>query len=357
MNEAHYYNSIALVTHSGYATMKRYRAAAGGSWEAAYHMLRGNPALIPEDAPPLPDAREAYEYMESFGIRLVLNTEREFPEALRHIPYPPFGIYLRGGNGAKAAGAFPSMSATLAVVGTRRASADGKKIARSFARELAGAGFTIASGLAFGIDGAAHEGALDAGGATVAVLAGGLDAVYPHSHRGLAERILASGGTLVSEYPPGEAPLAYRFIERNRIMSGISRGALIVEAPESSGALATARYAVEQDREVFVVPGAVTASGFKGSHALIRQGAELVTSPDDILSAYDIDKKKSVLAAQETSSPEEILVLKALADISAPADVDKLIALTRLEPRIVNRVLSFLLLRGIVKETDAGYTI
>jgi DNA processing protein len=184
-----------------------------------------------------------------------------------------------------------------------------------------------------------------------------LDVIYPHSHRGLAEQILARGGTLISEYPPGEPPLAYRFIERNRIMSGISRGVLIVEAPESSGALATARYAVEQNREVFVVPGGVSATNFKGSHALIRQGAELVTSPDDILEEYEIDKKEIVSARASASSPEEIVILRALAEIGGAADVDKIIAMTRLEPRTVNQTLSFLLIRGIVKETEGGYTI
>jgi DNA processing protein len=288
----------------------------------------------------------------------VLAEQKEFPKALRHIPYPPFGIYLRGGGRSSAVlSAAQDGAPTIAIVGTRRASAEGKKIARSFACELAAAGCTIASGLAFGIDAAAHEGALDAGGATVVVLAGGLDVIYPHSHRGLAERILASGGTLISEYPPGEPPLAYRFIERNRIMSGISRGVLIVEAPESSGALATARYAAEQNRDVFVVPGAVSATNFKGSHALIRQGAELVTSPDDILDEYGIDKKENARAPVGASSPEEIVILKALAEIGAPADVDKLIALTKLEPRTVNQTLSFLLIRGIVKETEGGYTI
>jgi DNA processing protein len=361
MNEAHYYHALAIATRSGYATIKKYRAAGGESWEAAYH------ALQKETLVPLPDPHEAYERMTSQNIRLVLAEQKEFPEALRHIPCPPFGIYLRGGelppgtlrvaqDGAERG------APTIAVVGTRRASADGKKIARSFARTLAAAGCTIASGMAFGIDAAAHEGALDAGGgsacgATVAVLAGGLDAIYPHSHRGLAERILARGGTLISEYPPGATPLAYRFIERNRIMSGISRGVLIVEAPESSGALATARYAAEQNREVFVVPGAITSSNFKGSHALIRQGAELVTSPDDILEAYDIDKKENIAVRAGASSPEEIVILKALAEIGAPADVDKLIALTRLEPRTVNQALGFLLMRGIVKELNEGYTI
>ncbi len=374
MNESHYYHSIAIATHSGYGSMKKYHRHYG-SWRAAYEALAEHPALLPEKSLPLPDPREAYERMTLFGIRLALHTSPEFPDALRHIPYPPLAIYLRGAvitnDAMLAPSARCSAPPTIAIVGTRRASMDGKKIARYFARELAVAGCTIASGLAFGIDAAAHEGALDACGAglstarntsaraaaTIAVLAGGLDAVYPHSHRALAERILASGGTLISEYPPGEPPLAYRFIERNRIMSGLSRGVLIVEAPESSGALATARYAVEQDREVFVVPGAVSSANFKGSHALIRQGAELVTTPNDIFDAYNIDKKKNINGHIAAASPEETLILKALTEICVPADVDKLITLTRLEPRVVNQTLSFLLLRGNIKESNGGYTI
>ncbi len=370
MNETYYYHALAIATRSGYATIKRYRAVGDSSWEAAYHACQKdretleNTMLIKETLAPLPDPREAYERMISLGIRLVLAEQKEFPEVLRHIPYPPFGIYLRGSELSSVAfNAAQDGAPTIAIVGTRRASADGKKTARSFARALTAAGCTITSGLAFGIDAAAHEGALDArgnsntGNATVAVLAGGLDAFYPHSHRGLAERIIASGGTLISEYPPGEPPLAYRFIERNRIMSGISRGVLIVEAPESSGALATARYAVEQNRDVFVVPGGISAINFKGSHALIRQGAELVTSPDDILEAYGIDRKENVIAHTDASSPEEIVILKALAKIGAPADVDKLISLTGLEPRTINQTLSFLLIRGIVKEAEGWYTI
>jgi len=363
MNEAHYYHAVSIAAHSGYATMKRYHIAGGGSWEGAYHAFRkdvaqrDNAMLIRETATPFPDPREAYERMERLGIRLALTGQKEFPEALRHIPYPPFALYIRGGAIPQITTTISADTTTLAIVGTRRASMEGKKTARYFARELAAAGCAIASGLAFGIDAAAHEGALDAGGITIAVLAGGLDAVSPYSHRALAEKILEHGGALISEYPPGEAPLAYRFIERNRIMSGISRGALIVEAPESSGALATARYAVEQNREVFVVPGAVSASNFRGSHTLIRQGAELVTSPDDILNEYDIHKKTIVAAHDAASSPEETLILKVLAQISAPADVDKIITMTRLEPRVVNQTLSFLAIRGIIKESGGGYTI
>ena len=355
MNEALFYHTIVVAARGSYASIKKYRGRAE-SWEEAYHLLRAGTFSL---AGPLPDPFREYERLDQLGIRLALIGQKEYPEVLRHIPHPPFGIYLRGNTISAIAEMQNSteMMPTIAIVGTRRASADGKKLARSFARELASAGCTIVSGLAFGIDAAAHEGALDAGGATIAVLAGGLDVVYPQSHDALARRLLANGGTLISEYPPGEEPFGYRFIERNRIISGISRGALIIEAPESSGALATARFAVEQNRDVFVMPGSVSASNFKGSHALIRQGAELVTSSDDILRAYCIDKKKSISMSGSASSLEETLILKALADIRIPADVDKLIATTRLEPRIVNQALSFLMMRGIVKELDGGYTI
>lgn len=359
MNESYYYHTLAIATQTGRGMMKKYRAIGGGTWEGAYHAFAADPPLLEGEAIALPDPQAAYEQMASLGIRLILAGEKEFPWRLLHIPHPPLGVYLRGDAMPHAMTAEDDATPpTIAVVGTRRASAEGKKIARSFAHELAAAGCTIASGLAFGIDAAAHEGALDAGGATVAVLAGGLDAVYPHSHRGLAERILASGGMLISEYPPGESPLPYRFIERNRIMSGIAKGVLVVEAPESSGALATARYAVEQNRDVFVIPGAITSPHFKGSNALIRQGAALVTSPDDILADYHINRKEYAYTTPgKTFSPEEIAILKALATIGASADVDKLVALTRLEPRMVNQTIIFLLVRGIVKEADGGYTI
>ncbi len=348
MNETLFYHAVAVAAHGSYRSIKNYRGNAG-TWEAAYHALK-------EAGIPAPDPRKEYERLWQLDIRLAMATDPEYPDALRHISHPPFGIYLRGAALAAARPATAKES-TLAVVGTRRASAEGKTVARRFARELAASGFMIASGLAFGIDAAAHEGTLDASGATVAILAGGLDNVYPRSHSALARRIIENGGTLISEYPPGEPPVEYRFIERNRIISGISRGVLIVEAPVSSGALATARYAAEQNREVFVVPGSTTTAGFKGSHALIRQGAELVTSPDDILDAYDIDKKKNAAARSGKASPEEILILKALAEIRTRADVDKLAAMTRLEPRMVNQTLSFLLIRGIIKESNGGYTI
>jgi DNA processing protein len=347
MDETFFYHAIAVAAHGDYYAVKKYRASAphADGWEQTYHALKKAGIL-------LPDPEREFEQLDRLGIRLILRSQSEYPDRLRHIPHPPFGIYLRGDPTA-----VNSNPLTLAIVGTRRASDGGKRAAHDFSLALTDAGFTIASGLAFGIDAAAHEGSLDANGVTVAVLAGGLDHVYPGAHEALAQRILDGGGALISEYPPGEEPFGYRFIERNRIIVGIARGALIVEAPESSGALASARYAVEQNRDLFVIPGSITGANFKGSHALIRQGAELVTSPDDILEAYDIVTDKKIVARAAGETPEEILVLKALDELAASADVDKLVAMTKLEPRIVNRTLSFLILRGVVKESDGGYTI
>ncbi len=311
---------------------------------------------------PLPDPAEAARALAGIEGHLLLSSDAGFPASLRQIAQPPFGLYVRGAPGAldrlgAATKESGSLSPAIAIVGTRRASTEGKRTARDFARELARAGFAIVSGLAFGIDAAAHEGALDARGITIAVLAGGLDRVYPRAHESLARRIVAAGGTIVSEYPPGEAAFGYRFIERNRIVSGIARGVLVVEAPVRSGALATARYAADQDRDLFVVPGAIRDERFAGSLSLIRQGAALVASPDDILAEYGIRSAPADRCDDEGASPEETLVLKALAAAGAAADVDKISEITRLEPRIVNRTLSFLLIRGRVKETDAGYTI
>ena len=173
----------------------------------------------------------------------------------------------------------------LAMVGSRRASKPGLDTARAFARSLAGGGFVITSGLALGIDGAAHGGALEAGGATVAVLGTGLEHIYPQRHVGLAASIVSQGGALVSELPLHSPPQASNFPRRNRIISGLSLGVLVVEASPSSGSLITARLAAEQGREVYAIPGSIHHPGARGCHQLIREGATLVESVEDILQA------------------------------------------------------------------------
>ena len=266
------------------------------------------------------------------------------------IPHPPFGIYVKGSLP-------PQDQAAIAIVGTRRATPDGKNIARRFAAGLARAGFIIASGLAFGVDAAAHEGRLDAKGTTIAVLACGLANVYPKNNASLAEKILAQGGAIISEYPPEMPAYPSRFLERNRIVSGLSKGILVVEAPERSGSLATARFALEQNRDVFVIPGQISHPNFKGSHALIRQGATLVTRPEDILEEYGVVPQDTILKIMDAASPEEKLVLDILREAAAPADIDKIIDATRLEPRIVNQTVSALFIKGVIKELNEGYML
>jgi DNA processing protein len=196
--------------------------------------------------------------------------------ALASIPDPPLVVWLRG--------ALPD-HASLAIVGARRASARGLATARSFASEIARAGVAVVSGLAYGIDAAAHEGALDGVGSTVAVLASGLDRVTPTGQTRLAERILAAGGAWLSEHAPGEGGRPYHFPERNRLISGLAGATLVVEAREKSGSLWTARHALEQGRDVLVVPGPIDSELCRGTNRLLRDGATPVLEPADAIEA------------------------------------------------------------------------
>ena len=208
------------------------------------------------------------------GRQVMVLGDAAYPAPLLHSPDPPLLLFLQGDAALLA-------SPCLAVVGSRRPSAQGRDNARRFARTLASQGWTIVSGLAAGVDGAAHEGALDAGGRTIAVVGTGIDRVYPPSHRTLAHRI-AESGLLVSEMPLGTPPLAGNFPQRNRIIAGLSRGTLVVEAALRSGSLITARLASEAGREVMAIPGSILAPQSAGCHALIRQGAALVDSPEQV---------------------------------------------------------------------------
>lgn len=294
-----------------------------------------------------PDPEAEWKKLEKHGLRFIFKDDQEFPELLREIYWPPCGIYIKGDT--------TSLKKTaLAVVGTRKATEDGLELAGKFGREFGEAGITVVSGLAFGIDAAAHKGCLNAGGATAAVLACGLDNVYPRTNERLAGEILGAGGVLISEYPPGEPPYPNRFIERNRIVSGLCAGVVIIEAPESSGALATARFASEQNREVFVTPGQASHRNFSGSHRLIRSGARLVICPADVLEDLNIVEPSAAVSG-ETS--EEKIILDLLSYSSRPLEVDKIAEMANLESRAVNEALTLLLLKNIVKEDGEGYIV
>ena len=216
------------------------------------------------------------KWLEKTENRIIESDSDDFPELLRGIPGPPALLYIVGNAEALH---MPALS----IVGSRNPSRGGKENAYEFAKHLGRSGFCIVSGLAQGIDTAAHEGALAAGAMTVAFLGHGIDRVYPSVNRDLAHRI-SQNGTLVSEYPLGSPPRREHFPQRNRLISGLSLGTLVVEAARRSGSLITARLAGEQGREVFAIPGSIHNPLSRGCHQLIKQGAKLVENADDIVS-------------------------------------------------------------------------
>jgi DNA processing protein len=246
--------------------------AGAASWRAAGipHSLHGG-LREPDWAGVEADLR----WLAGAGRSLLTWNDPRYPAALREIVLPPVALFCQGDVELLA-------RPQLAIVGARSATPQGLENAHAFAAELTRRGLLVTSGLAQGIDGAAHRGALDAGGATVAVCATGLDRVYPAAHRELAHRI-AERGVLVSEFPAGTPPLADHFPRRNRLISGLALGVLVVEAAPQSGSLITARFALEQGREVFAIPGSIHSPVSKGCHRLIRQGAKLTEHADDIL--------------------------------------------------------------------------
>ena len=231
-------------------------------------------------------------------MALVLREDAQYPPLLRQIAHPPHLLYVYGETDLT--DRFP-----VAVVGTRRASAYGLTHTREIAAELAQTGVCVVSGLALGIDAAAHTGALDGGGRTVAVLGSALDKPYPQENEPLMRRILESGGSVVSEYAPGTPPSRYSFLQRNRIIAGMCLGTVVTEGPRRSGALNTATRTLENGREVFALPGNVDSPGAQLPNMLISEGARLVTGAADILSALVIEPKDAPKAAQAAVAPME----------------------------------------------------
>jgi DNA processing protein len=232
------------------------------------------------DARRNPDVRDgasaAMAWLERPDQHLLMWDDPDYPALLAEIPDPPPLLFIAGDRSLLD-------RPQLGMVGSRRASKPGMDTAAAFARSLAGAGFVITSGLALGIDGAAHQGALDVGGATIGVLGTGIEKLYPQRHKHLAAAMVAQGGAVISELPLDAGPHASNFPRRNRIISGLSLGVLVVEASVASGSLITARLAAEQGREVYAIPGSIHHPGARGCHQLIRDGATLVETIDHIL--------------------------------------------------------------------------
>ena len=267
---------------------------------------------------------DARRWAESFlraassrGLQLIAARTPDYPERLWEIPDPPIVLWAKG------TAPFPSRS--VAIVGSRRSTPTGLMVARQLGGDLASAGWTVVSGMALGVDGAAHEAALEAGGETVAVLGCGADVVYPREHRALAARIVQRG-RILSEFPPGSAPEPWHFPRRNRIISGLVSAVVVVEAGEKSGSLITARLAIEQGRDVLAVPGSAASGRYRGSHALLKDGARLVETVDDVLDELEgVSRDRSV---RYSGKPSTVSTLEETMVVGEPYSADDLAALT-----------------------------
>ena len=302
-------------------------------------------------------ARRDQDCLRRLNARLLVPDSPDYPKLLQQIHDPPPYLYARGRLELL-------QKPMLAIVGSRKCSGAGRRAAREFAAGMVKAGLVVCSGLALGVDSEAHRGALLAGGDTVAVLGTGIDRIYPRRHVDLAQEIVEHG-LLLSELNPGAAPLPHHFPQRNRLISGLSLGVLIVEAAQRSGSLVTARMAMEQSRDVFALPHSIYDPGGRGCHALIRDGAALVESPADILSEVDWDLPLAAATADTLSSaatspdasPAVPTRLAPLLDHIGfePCSADELAARTGRDAAAVMAALVELEMLGVLENRDGLY--
>lgn len=325
--------------------------SVSGAWAASPDALRRVAGIGPAIAeamrrfPYLRVLRQDQARVAEAGLGVIVWGDAEYPARLQAIASTPPVLYVRGGLE-------PEDEAAVAIVGSRRATAYGEEMARELARELGRRGLTIVSGLARGVDAAAHRGALEVGGRTVAVLGSGLDRIYPPEHQGLAADV-AGSGALLSEFPLGTAPLRLHFPRRNRIISGLSLGVVVVEAGVESGALITAHHALEQGREVFAVPGRVHARYSEGCHRLIKAGAKLVENWEDVFAELVPNlkrRKRAPLAAPPPAdlTHDEQRIYDLLAD--GPLHIDALIVQSGWGGGRAASVLVGLEMKGVVRQ-------
>jgi DNA processing protein len=284
---------------------------------------------------------------DRLGVSVITRIDQRYPPLLAEIPAPPPVLYVRG--------ELEAANPAVAIVGTRRATAYGRAVTERLAADLASAGVTIVSGLALGIDGAAHQAALRAGGRTIAVLGSGPDVIYPPEHRHLADQVINSGAVL-SDYPPGRKPDAQNFPARNRIISGLSLGVIIVEAPARSGALITADFAADQSRDVFVVPSSVLNDSGAGGLRLLRDGATMIRNAEDVLEDLRLLRHNQPAAAQLSLAFESEHERRLFALLTGEGQhIDDLAAALNQPIGEVSALLLTMELKGMVKNSGAQH--
>ena len=344
MSQHIYYNAVNRFYQGNYGKLEA-AWSHHHNWREAWIAVHTEARINPE---------KEWDALLKRGVQLTLREDDNYPTLLRETARAPFGLYSIGSRDWE--------KPAVAIVGTRRATGEGLKIARQFAEDLALQGIVIVSGLALGIDGAAHAGAIASGakGATIAVLPCGLEDIYPKTHANLANDIIRTGGALVSEYPFSTPSFPINFLERNRIVAGMSRGTVVIEAPLKSGALVTAKLAIEANRDVFAVPGPINHPNHIGPHMLIQEGAGLVTCTEDICNALGLLYQKSGPLDNPNTAhmpPDERIILETLKKAGKPITIDAITELSHLEISVINRAIALLSVNGTLTELDGRYSL
>ncbi len=342
--EIKFYNAVNLACNGEYFKTKSFRDRSS-SWAGAWQTLEKeqNSKINPD---------KELKKLRALEIDLILKDDLSYPPLLKEICWPPLGLYVRGDISI-------ARQPAVAIVGTRKATTQGLKIAEKLAMELSQK-LIIVSGLALGIDEAAHRGTVSVRRKTVAVIACGLERIYPAQNKNLADQIIKMGGAIISEYLLGTLTFPNHFLERNRIISGLALGTIVVEAPEKSGALATAKFALEQNRDVFAVPGPIYHQNSSGVNNLLKMGAYVVTEANDVFNCLNlpenfIQETDGRLPLFDDDNQKNIFI--SIKSSSSPITIDKISEMTKLTPQTVNQSLSLLIINNLVKESGGRYYI
>lgn len=359
-----FWAAINLVPGIGSRTLRQlYRYFHDGEsiWYASIDELKCSKCLKEKALSELIEIRQKISIenlkkeLEEKQINICTEIDEIYPKSLKQIYDPPFMLYYKG--------ILPKSDRCIAIVGSRKSTVYGKQIAQDFAKNLAAKGFMVVSGAAKGIDTKAHEGAL-VNGKTIAVLGCGLDIAYPSENRDLLEKI-SKHGAVISEYPLGTAPLSGNFPARNRIITGLSKGVLVVEAAKKSGSLITAEFALSEGRDVFAVPGNIYSKTSEGCHYLIQQGAKLVSNVNDIVEEYMSENKDIVLSEKLFNDEQNLNLLltkeeKLIYDnlsFTEPKCTDEIIYKLRMNVSNISFILLQMKLKGLVTETSPNFYI
>lgn len=352
-------NALNCIPGVGYGTLKNIKDYFGGDFELGFKAsesqfrnagIKDSELISILQGRDKVDSEKEWLKLQKEDVKMIISDEPEFPKLLKQIPAAPLFFYLRGELKKEDDFAF-------GIVGTRLATGYGKETSYTIGFKLAQTGLTIVSGMAVGIDTEAHKGAIAAGGRTIAVVASGLDekSLFPQENLGLARKI-ASQGALISEHPIGMKADREKFVARNRIISGLSRGVLVVEAPLRSGALITAKHALEQNREVFAVPGNISSRMSFGTNLLIKQGAALVTRAEDIFQELNLkfDLASALTKSFKAANETEEKIFSILDGSGEAKHIDEIAGLSGLGIQNVSAVLTAMEMKGIIKNLGNG---